>query len=82
MGEAESLIAAAPRTGRDVLSLANLALVGQSGVNGLGRGRMSVVGTGRLLQSGYFRAKSAQEKLIKDSSVPSRSSRPRSSSSS
>ena len=31
---------------------------------------LSVVGTGRLLQSGYLRAKLAQEKLIKDSSVP------------
>jgi uncharacterized protein YbjT (DUF2867 family) len=31
---------------------------------------LSVVGTGRLLRSGYFRAKFAQEKLVKDSSVP------------
>ena len=31
---------------------------------------LSVVGTGRLLQSGYFRAKFAQEKLIKESSIP------------
>ena len=31
---------------------------------------LSVVGTGRLLQSGYLRAKFAQEKLIKDSSIP------------
>jgi uncharacterized protein YbjT (DUF2867 family)/nitrite reductase/ring-hydroxylating ferredoxin subunit len=31
---------------------------------------LSVVGTGRLLQSGYLRAKFAQEKLIRDSSVP------------
>src|ERR1044071_9246199 len=31
---------------------------------------LSVVGAGRLLQSGYLRAKLAQEKLIKDSSVP------------
>ena len=31
---------------------------------------LSVVGTGRLLQSGYLRAKFAQEKLIKESSVP------------
>jgi uncharacterized protein YbjT (DUF2867 family)/nitrite reductase/ring-hydroxylating ferredoxin subunit len=30
---------------------------------------LSVVGTGRLFQSGYLRAKFAQEKLIKDSSV-------------
>ena len=31
---------------------------------------LSVVGTERLLDSGYFRAKLAQEKLIKASSVP------------
>jgi uncharacterized protein YbjT (DUF2867 family) len=31
---------------------------------------LSVVGTERLLESGYFRAKSAQENLIKSSSIP------------
>jgi len=31
---------------------------------------LSVVGTGRLLQSGYLRAKFAQEKLIQESSIP------------
>jgi uncharacterized protein YbjT (DUF2867 family) len=31
---------------------------------------LSVVGTGRLAESGYFRAKIAQEKLIKESSIP------------
>jgi uncharacterized protein YbjT (DUF2867 family) len=31
---------------------------------------LSVVGTDRLSESGYFRAKSAQEKLIQDSSIP------------
>ena len=31
---------------------------------------VSVVGTGRLLGSGHFRAKLAQEKLIKASSIP------------
>jgi uncharacterized protein YbjT (DUF2867 family) len=31
---------------------------------------LSVVGTDRLLQSGYFRAKIAQEKLIKSSKIP------------
>ncbi len=31
---------------------------------------LSVVGTERLLKSGYFRAKMAQEKLIKDSKLP------------
>jgi uncharacterized protein YbjT (DUF2867 family) len=31
---------------------------------------LSVVGTDRLLESGYFRAKMAQEELIRDSSIP------------
>ena len=31
---------------------------------------LSVVGTERLLESGYFRAKLAQEKLIKESDIP------------
>jgi uncharacterized protein YbjT (DUF2867 family) len=31
---------------------------------------LSVVGTDRMLSSGYFRAKMAQEKLIEDSSIP------------
>src|ERR687894_1838834 len=31
---------------------------------------LSVVGTERLSESGYFRAKSAQETLIRDSSIP------------
>src|SRR4051795_8256938 len=31
---------------------------------------LSVVGTSRLSESGYFRAKLAQEKLIQDSSIP------------
>ena len=31
---------------------------------------LSVVGTNRLAESGYFRAKIAQEKLIKESSIP------------
>ncbi|MBJ9993687.1 SDR family oxidoreductase, partial [Paenibacillus sp. S28] len=31
---------------------------------------LSVVGTERLLQSGYFRAKMAQEELIQDSKIP------------
>src|SRR5215213_8678972 len=31
---------------------------------------LSVVGTERLLESGYFRAKMAQEKLIKSSGIP------------
>ena len=32
--------------------------------------RLSVVGSERLLESGYFRAKIAQENLIKGSSIP------------
>src|SRR5207253_4534290 len=31
---------------------------------------LSVVGTDRLSESGYFRAKIAQEKLIKESAIP------------
>ena len=31
---------------------------------------LSVVGTERLMESGYFRAKMAQENLIKESSIP------------
>ena len=43
---------------------------------------LSVVGTDRLPDSGYFRAKLAQEKLIKASKIPIRSSAQHSSSSS
>jgi uncharacterized protein YbjT (DUF2867 family) len=43
---------------------------------------LSVVGTERLQQSGYFRAKGAQEKLIENSGIPIRSCTRRSSSSS
>ena len=43
---------------------------------------LSVVGTERLQGSGYFRAKMAQENLIRDSGIPSRSSTRRSSSNS
>ena len=32
---------------------------------------LSVVGTDRLLASGYFRAKNAQEQLIKEAAIPS-----------
>jgi hypothetical protein len=39
---------------------------------------LSVVGTDRLSESGYFRARLAQERLIEDSSIPSRSSTRRS----
>jgi uncharacterized protein YbjT (DUF2867 family) len=43
---------------------------------------LSLVGTGHLLQSGYFRAKFAQERLVRESSVLTRSSKPVSCSSS
>ena len=43
---------------------------------------LSVVGTERLQESGYFRAKMAQENLIRARRFPTRSSAPRSSSSS
>ena len=43
---------------------------------------LSVVGTERLLDSGYFPAKLAQEKLIKASAFPTPSSAPRNSSNS
>jgi uncharacterized protein YbjT (DUF2867 family) len=43
---------------------------------------LSVVGTERLLESGYFRAKLAQENLIKPPRFPTQSSARRSSSSS
>src|SRR6476660_1156508 len=43
---------------------------------------LSVVGTERLSGSGYFRAKIAQEKMIKNSAIPTQSCRRRSSSSS
>jgi uncharacterized protein YbjT (DUF2867 family) len=43
---------------------------------------LSVVGTERLTESGYFRAKLAQETLIAESSIRTRSSARRSSTSS
>ena len=45
-----------------------LAAEGQAGVGH--HVALSVVGTDRLSESGYFRAKIAQEKLIKESSIP------------
>ena len=45
-------------------------LTGEAAVGVRHHVALSVVGTGRLLQSGYLRAKFAQEKLIKDASVP------------
>src|SRR5215468_8749322 len=46
-------------------------LLAQEAVAGVGHHvALSVVGTDRLLASGYFRAKMAQEKLIKTSSIP------------
>jgi uncharacterized protein YbjT (DUF2867 family) len=48
---------------RNLLSYAAAARVGHHVA-------LSVVGTDRLSESGYFRAKIAQEKLIKESSIP------------
>jgi uncharacterized protein YbjT (DUF2867 family) len=46
-------------------------LLAAEGVAGVGHHvALSVVGTDRLLESGYFRAKMAQEKLIQGSSIP------------
>lgn len=46
-------------------------LLGAESVAGVGHHvALSVVGTERLAESGYFRAKMAQEKLIKDGSIP------------
>ena len=46
-------------------------LLAQEAAAGVGHHvALSVVGTERLLESGYFRAKIAQEKLIKNSSIP------------
>src|SRR5262245_34644149 len=46
-------------------------LLGAEGAAGVGHHvALSVVGTDRLLASGYFRAKMAQEKLIKASPIP------------
>jgi len=46
-------------------------LLGAEAAAGVGHHvALSVVGTDRLLASGYFRAKMAQEKLIKASSIP------------
>jgi uncharacterized protein YbjT (DUF2867 family) len=46
-------------------------LLSQEGPAGVGHHvALSVVGTDRLSESGYFRAKIAQEKLIKESAIP------------
>ncbi|HUK52372.1 MAG TPA: SDR family oxidoreductase [Candidatus Binatia bacterium] len=46
-------------------------LLNSEGAAGVGHHvALSVVGTDRLAESGYFRAKIAQEKLIKESSIP------------
>src|SRR6516162_8699462 len=46
-------------------------LLGYEAAAGVGHHvALSVVGTERLTESGYFRAKIAQEKLIKNSSIP------------
>jgi uncharacterized protein YbjT (DUF2867 family) len=46
-------------------------LLAQEAAAGVGHHvALSVVGAERLLESGYFRAKMAQEKLIKEGSIP------------
>src|ERR1051326_1578647 len=48
---------------RNLLAQESAAKVGHHGA-------LSVVGTDRLAESGYFRAKIAQEKLIRESAIP------------
>jgi len=49
-------------------------LLSYGGAAGVGHHvALSVVGTDQLSESGYFRAKIAQEKLIKESPIPTRS---------
>src|SRR5215472_7636070 len=82
--EGHEAVGAAPNTGVNTLTGEGLAevLKGASVVvdvsnspdwEAAGVGHhvaLSVVGTDRLSESGYFRAKIAQEKLIKQSSIP------------
>jgi uncharacterized protein YbjT (DUF2867 family) len=61
--EDNAVMAFFERSGRKLLAAEAAAGVGHHVA-------LSVVGTDRLLASGYFRAKMAQEKLIKASSIP------------
>jgi uncharacterized protein YbjT (DUF2867 family) len=61
--EDDAVLAFFETSGRNLLAAENVAGV-QHHV------ALSVVGTDRMLSSGYFRAKLAQEKLIKESTIP------------
>jgi uncharacterized protein YbjT (DUF2867 family) len=61
--EDDAVLAFFETSGRNLLAAETAAGVGHHVA-------LSVVGTDRLLASGYFRAKMAQEKLIKASSIP------------
>jgi uncharacterized protein YbjT (DUF2867 family) len=61
--EDDAVLAFFETSGRNLLAAETAAGVGHHVA-------LSVVGTDRLLASGYFRAKMAQEKLIKTSSIP------------
>src|SRR5262249_3167867 len=68
-------VANAPRwegnTGLALFSASGRQLLAAEAAAGVGHHvALSVVGTDRLLASGYFRAKMAQEKLIKASPIP------------
>src|SRR4029077_20803820 len=61
--EDQAVLAFFETAGRNLLAAEAVAGVGHHVA-------LSVVGTERLLESGYFRAKMAQEKLIKASKIP------------
>src|SRR5499427_2168673 len=61
--EDNAVLAFFESSGRNLLAAEAAACIGHHVA-------LSVVGTDRLLASGYFRAKMAQEKLIKDSPIP------------
>src|SRR5499433_2211651 len=61
--EDDAVLAFSETSGRNLLAAEAVAGVGHHVA-------LSVVGTDRLQESGYFRGKMAQEKLIKSSSIP------------
>jgi len=69
-------VAASPNTGvntpvLEFFETSTRNLLAAAAASGVGHHvALSVVGTERLQQSGYFRAKSAQEKLIEKSAIP------------
>ena len=66
------VVAASPSSGVNTVTGEGLAqaLAGEAAAGVGHHVALSVVGTDRLLASGYFRAKMAQEKLIKASPIP------------